>query len=122
MLKVKTILKQSEIHGIGLFADEFIPKGTLIFEEDEFTVKFNNEEVQNFTEKKVEFIKKYCYLRDDVWYCSMDNDRFTNHSNIPNTYETETFTFAAKDIQPGEEITTNYQSICDKYEEKFTKQ
>ena len=31
MLVVKTKIKNSPIHGIGLFAEEFIPKGTLVW-------------------------------------------------------------------------------------------
>jgi hypothetical protein len=34
MLLVKTKLGQSKIHGIGLFADELIPMGRIIFKED----------------------------------------------------------------------------------------
>ena len=37
-MTVKTIIKESDIHGIGLFADEFIPKGTKIWE---FTPNFD---------------------------------------------------------------------------------
>src|SRR6516225_3895295 len=34
MLLVKTTLRPSEVHGLGLFADEFIPKGTVIWRFD----------------------------------------------------------------------------------------
>lgn len=115
MLKVKTILKESSIHGIGLFADQLIPKDTIIFEEDEFTIKFSQNDIINFTPTQMAFINTYCYVRNGLWYCSIDNDRFTNHSDNPNVYETETATWALRDIQKGEEILTDYRSICDDY-------
>ena len=34
MLLVKTTLRPSEVHGLGLFADEFIPKGIAIWRFD----------------------------------------------------------------------------------------
>ena len=121
MLKVKTKLKESSIHGIGLFADEFIAKGTLIFQEDDFTIKIKKEDLSSMDDLKIEYVKKYCYLRDGIYHCSMDNDRFTNHSEEPNVFETETETYAAKDILPDEEITTNYESICVEFNDKIEK-
>lgn len=119
MLKVKTIVKESSIHGVGLFADQFIPKDSLIFEEDEFSIKFKENEVDRLSQEQKDFIDRYCYLREDTWFCSMDNDRFTNHSETPNVYETETQTYALVDILPGEEILTNYKNICKDWESKI---
>lgn len=120
MLKVKTKLRESKINGIGLFADEFIPKGTMIFQEDDLTIKIKNEDLTSASEEKMEFIKHYCYFKNGIWNCSMDNDRFMNHSDDPNTYETETETFASRDIEIGEEIVCNYRSICDDFDpEKY---
>lgn len=111
MLKVKTKLKETKSKGIGLFADELIPKDTLIFEEDEFTIKIQNKELPLASKEKIEFINRYCYLKNGIWSCSLDNDRFMNHSDNPNTYETETATYALTDIQVGEEIVCNYNII-----------
>jgi uncharacterized protein len=44
-----------------------------------------------------------------------DDARFINHSSQPNTIDTqegeEGLTIAARDIQPGEEITSNYEAF-----------
>ena len=41
---------------------------------------------------------------------SSDDDRFTNHSNDPNTLEEGGYeSYAIRDIQAGEEITWNYR-------------
>ena len=44
MLKVKTYVGPSTIEGVGLFAAEFIPAGTLIFQEDEYTQFITSED------------------------------------------------------------------------------
>jgi len=112
MLRVKTKLKESAINGIGLFADEFIPKGTVIFKESIFTKKFTEQEYEQLPQLQKEYIKHYCYFLDDVWKCSLDNDRFMNHSDNPNTIEPDTLTTVASiDINIGDEITTNYNLI-----------
>ena len=121
MLKVKTILKQSEIHGLGLFADEFIPKDTLIFEEDIFTIKITEFELELLPDIEKQFVNHYCYFKKGTFYCSIDNDRFTNHSENPNVYETETSTYALRDILPGEEILTDYKKLCENHDTLLNK-
>jgi SET domain-containing protein len=112
MLLVKTKVKESSIHGIGLFADEFIPKDTVIFKESIFTKKFTDYEYRLLPELQREFINHYCYFLGGIWRCSLDNDRFMNHSQTPNTIELdELTTIASKDICIDEEITTDYDTI-----------
>lgn len=116
MLLVKTKIDKSTIPGagLGLFADEFIPKGTRIFEEDNLSIKIEKEDLFKYSERELSYINMYCYRRGDVMYCSMDNDKFTNHSNEPNVYEDGPCTYAKVDIQSGEEILTDYrQLICE---------
>jgi SET domain-containing protein len=115
MLKVKTKVDKSQIHVLGLFAEDFIPKGSLIFEEDIFTLKIDWFTFEYMSEIERDFIDHYCYCRDNIWRCSVDNDRFMNHSDSPNTYEDGPYTYASKDINPGEEITCNYHSLCQEF-------
>ena len=117
MLLVKTKIKESKIHGIGLFADEFIPKGTIIFKESLFTKKFTTEEYEQLPVIQKDFVKHYCYFLGGIWRCSLDNDRFMNHNDTPNTVEIDDETTVALiDINVGEEILTNYNMIWDKKE------
>jgi uncharacterized protein len=113
MLLVKTKLGLSSIHGIGLYADEFIPKGAIIFKEDEFTIKISKEEYENSPPLKRNFLNTYSYFKENVYKCSLDNDRFMNHSDNPNTIDILDMTIANFDIQIGDEITCNYHDICD---------
>ena len=116
MLLVKTEIKQSEIHGTGLFANEFIAKGSVIFKESIFTKYFTEDEYNSLPELQKQFIDHYCYFLGGVWRCSMDNDRFTNHSDTPNTIDQDYYTtIAAVDINIGDEITADYSSIFDNF-------
>lgn len=116
MIVVKTVIKPSNIHGMGLFADQFISKDSVIFEEEEhFTKKFTLKEVEYMLDIQREFIEHWGYLSNGVYKLSLDNDRFFNHSKNPNTYESDDeenkYTYAKRDIYPGEELTTNYNDF-----------
>ena len=111
MLLVKTQIKPSEISGIGLFADEDIPKNTIIHKECAFTVEFTKEQLKDLTEYHLEFLKIYSYEFEGITRISVDHDKFMNHSDNPNTYELGSDTLALRDIKKGEEILTDYRII-----------
>lgn len=114
MLLIKTYLKSSNIPGagIGLFAGEQIPSGTKIFEEDPFTVKkYTPAEYNQLTAIQQKFIKNYGYSVKGLYYLSIDNDRFINHSEIPNVRETADATYAIRDIEENEELLTDYRTL-----------
>lgn len=118
MLLVKTTIGKSSIHGIGLFADEFIKKGTIIWKfVPGFDLKFLDDEFKKMPEIAIDFIKKYEYLskKSGLHILCMDNARFYNHSDNPNTTgidiedtEGEGADIAIRDIYPNEEITYDY--------------
>ena len=119
MLLVKTIIKESPIQGLGLFAAERISKGTVIWKYNpRFDISFTPEEVEKMRPMEKELINTYAYLSNDqhVYIYSMDNTRFTNHSSVnPNENvillpgDTETSGVANRDIEVGEEILVNYR-------------
>jgi len=120
MLYVKTKIQQSGIHGTGLFANEFIPKGTVIWKfTPGFDVKFTREQILDFPELLQIYIYKYSWkgTKSKLYCFSSDNGKYFNHSNNPNTLskyqdnEEEVITTAVRDIQVGEELTDNYSSF-----------
>lgn len=115
MFKVRTKLGRSEIHGIGLFADEDIPKGGLIYEEGEFTVKFSKEKRDSMPEIQRKFLDAYAPFRDGHYYISIDDDRFMNHSESPNTHQDGACIYATVDIANGQELTCDYETICEHF-------
>jgi hypothetical protein len=126
MLLVKTKIKESSIHGIGLFADQFIPKGTEIWKfTPGFDQKFTREQILGFPKLLQIYICKYCWRsRKSNLYCfSADNGKYFNHSENPNVLseyrddEEEVVTVATKDIEIGDEILDNYNSFGDEKSE-----
>ena len=116
MLTIKTSLKISAIPGagIGLFADEFVPKGTKIWEfVPGLDLKFTEEEYKRFNGLNIDFLYKYTYKCNGEYILCVDNGRFINHSDDANTDDSSSYfqTIAKKDIQAGEEITSNYNEF-----------
>jgi SET domain-containing protein len=116
MMMVETALKESPISGIGTFAVDVIPKGTLVWQLDErFYVLVREEEIPTFPPIIQRLIAKYGYphlVREGVICCDIDNGRFMNHSDRANTDFTDPRqAWAIRDIRPGEEITCNYREF-----------
>ena len=122
MLVVKTKIGQSKIEGIGLFADQFIPKGTITWKFDpKFDIYFDPKEIEKMSEQQKDLIIHFAYLskKSGKYVYSIDNTRFTNHSTNPNIAEDdklseggeEICTVAIRDIQTGEEMTIDYRAI-----------
>ena len=120
MLTIKTSLKPSKIEGIGLFADEKIPKGTVTWKFDpRFDILFDPKEVQQMSKEQQELITHFAYLSktSGKYVYSIDDSRFTNHSvnnNVDSVYlpnEEEVCGIANRDIEKGEEILVNYRKF-----------
>ncbi len=112
MLKVKTKLQMSHIHGIGLFADQLIPKGTTTWEyEPRFDISYTQEELNLLPEWSKEQFLKYSYFdkKQNKYVLCADDQRFINHSIDPNILSTPDFDKAGRDIKLGEELICNYK-------------
>lgn len=118
MLVVKTRVAQSKIHGIGLFADQDISKGTKVWGfTPGFDCFFPATVFKALPEVQRNFLRGYAYKdRCGCWILTVDNDRFINSSSNPNVVEGETGLItldmvAARDITRGEELTCAYSSF-----------
>ena len=120
MFLVKTLLKPSRIHGIGVFADQDIKKGTLVWRFDpQFDIIFDSKQMALMPEAKKNFIMGYGYLSKETnkYILSIDNARFLNHSasnnidgiDIPG--EPEGGDIANRDIKMREELTVDYRTF-----------
>lgn len=119
MLLVETYIKNSSIHGLGLFAKEFIPKETKIWEYNiHLDNCLSNESKIKLPKINQDFIEFFYYFKKDFgWTILGDNARFINHSYTPNTDSKEFFTtIANRDIQIDEEIFENYYDFNDNQE------
>ena len=112
MLLVKTYLDKSPIHGLGVFAGEFIRKGTKIWRFVEgFDQAFSPKQYRKLPKQAREFIKHHGYKVDGEILFTADNDHHMNHADEPNTYLHNGYAIATRNIRKGEEITNNYREF-----------
>lgn len=122
MMLVRTYLDKSPTHGIGLFASEFIPKGTCVWE---FTLGcdqvYTDEILASLAPVQREIVLFYGYIEpglEGVILCC-DNARHFNYALDPNCgpggeMKAGTIsTFAMRDIEPGEELTFSVDEDSD---------
>jgi SET domain-containing protein len=124
-----TEVRPSKIHGLGLFAKKFIPKGTiwwharpqdvLIITKAQF-LTLDDSHKSSLLTNYLQSLLTYSYYErvlDALIFC-MDNSRYVNHSFNANSGASEDqngfCSVAQRDIEPGEEITENYSkySVC----------
>ncbi len=119
MLLVRTVVRESAIHGLGVFADQDIPRGTVIWTFDPLIDRvLRLDDLDRLPEHVRLFVEVYSeYFADlGLLVLSGDNDRFTNHSADPNTVVVlpngpEATVIAVRDIAAGEEITCDYTVV-----------
>lgn len=113
MLVIETYLDKSIIDGIGVFSKNDLPKGTIIWKFNPHLdrILYGNDHRSSI---EMRFLKKYAYYDIQLrhWILCVDNDRFTNHSDDPNTGPNDAGeVYALRDIIAGEELTVNYWDI-----------
>ena len=121
MLLIPTEVRPSSIHGLGLFTlvplrkdqeiacfhhdfDRFYPRGVIV----------SCYEARCVARMNIwDFVQHYGYreIRDELWRLPVDNLRFMNHADDPNTYQGAVSDFAARDIEAGEELTCDYYTF-----------
>ena len=119
MMMVETELRQSTIHGIGIFLVEPVAKGGLVWKFDSRIDRvYSRAEVESLPERSQRFLQTYSTWHEGVqlWVLCGDNGRHFNHSDAPNTisdgaaFGTDV---AAFDLPAGTELTSDYRTICD---------
>ncbi|MFN3658658.1 MAG: SET domain-containing protein [Pseudolabrys sp.] len=112
MLLVKTYLDKSPIHGLGVFAAEFIRKDTRIWRFVEgFDRFYSPKEFARLPKPARDFIKFHGYRVDGEILLTVDHDRHMNHSDTPNTYLKGGYAIARINIRKGAEITNDYREF-----------
>ena len=120
MLIVETYIDVSPGKGIGLFAKEYIAKGSVYWVRDEnFDKIFLQNQLEQYPKLASDFIKIHGFLEQTGdWYLCGDNARFSNHSRLPNTENhfdylgRIQYSIATENISPGNEIFCDYTKTC----------
>ncbi len=115
MIHIKYKLDRSGVHGIGIFADQDVKKGELIFTASPvLDVNITQEQFDSLKEAEQKEIKYWGFFDEPTqkWHVDFDHMHFINHSYSANTTQDfahpEAYITAARDIQAGEELTQNY--------------
>ena len=100
-------VKESPINGRGIFAKRAIKSGETIFEWNPKVL--TKEEAQKLPPK--DELKHYTYPDGDNILWMQPPERYMNHSCDANTEVVGKCDVAVRDIEPGEEITSNYIGV-----------
>jgi len=108
VLLVEAQMGPSAIHGMGLIAQQFIPKGAMVWEyTPELDLTLSREELDALPERARRAFLYWSYqdVHSGEYILCFDDARYFNHSDDPNTDGCR----ALRDIAPGEEITYDYR-------------
>ncbi len=119
MFLIKTYLSKSAIHGLGVFAGEHIPKGTVISRmAPGFDQVWDLAEFEALPELAQDYIQRNGWLNNGKYYMNIDHGLFTNHSRDANVAtQPDDSEVAVRDIAKGEEITCNYTEFNESFDE-----
>ncbi|MBA3896533.1 MAG: SET domain-containing protein-lysine N-methyltransferase [Sphingomonadaceae bacterium] len=119
MMMVDTVLRPSNIHGIGVFLVAAVRKGTLLWKYDSRVDRVYSEaEIQSLPPLTQKFMRVYSTWHEGVqlWVLCGDNGRHFNHSGTPASISDGIAfgaDYAAEDLPAGAELTSDYATICD---------
>ena len=118
MLLIKNKLAPSSIHGLGLFAEEYIPSGSVIWKTiDGFDGKVSIESVESLPLVCRKYFEIYGWIENGKYNFCIDNQKYINHSDNPNCIVSDdgSVGIAGRDIEAGEEITEDYRSFDENF-------
>lgn len=96
-------IRKSPISGKGIFARSFIKKGTIVFLWHPKILSKQEADTLPDEERR-----HYLYPEGNKMLWMQPPERYLNHSCDPNTSVVGQSDVALRDIQPGEEITSDY--------------
>ena len=115
MILIKYKLNKSKNHGIGLFTDEHLKKGQLVYTASPLLdVNISQEQFDSLNEKEKQEVKYWGFWDEPnrVWHVDFDVSRFINHSFEPtltqDPNQIQAYLVTTRDVEAGEELTQNY--------------
>ena len=121
MMLIPTYVAPSRIEGVGIFAAEHVPEGALIWRLDpDFDRLLTRDKIATLSPLHQAFCERYGYPypHDPAQLIiELDNGRFMNHSEQPNTrFDDPDAGYARTRIAAGEELTCNYAEFDPSFE------
>lgn len=118
-LQIKASIRPSEISGLGLFAGEDVPQGTVVFDwndqiDQEYSLNYPNMLPPDIRKEFMDLAS----VDDNGWFLASDGAAYFNHSESPNISVDDGSASPAKrtrranrNIAKGEELTMNYMEV-----------
>ena len=115
MIYIKYRLDKSKFHGIGLFTDEDLKKGQLVYTASPLLdVNITREQIDQLDEKEKREIEYWGFWDEpnNLWHVDFDVSKFINHSYEPTLTQDQNhqdaYLITTKNLKAGEELTQNY--------------
>lgn len=114
MIHITYTIKSSKTHGVGLFTNQDIKSGDIIYTPSPLLdVDITIEEFETLSPNEKKEVQYYGYLnkKTNKWHVAFDMIRILNHapSEEANVVQDEDMVMSAKrDIQTGEELLQDY--------------
>ena len=112
LLLIEHFVGPSSIHGLGVFAAQFVPKGARVWVYhpaiDRIIPASDLAGLPGHVIERIETHSEYL-PKQDAFRMSADGDYYLNHSDDPNLENRGDNIFARRDIQAGEELHFDYR-------------
>lgn len=115
MIHIKYKLDKSDKHGIGLFADEDLKEGQLVYAASPLLdVNITQEQFDSLSDREKEEFQWWGFFDEPSqrWHVDFDVSKFINHSEegtvTQDKNHEEAYLVTTRDVKSGEELTQNY--------------
>lgn len=115
MIHIKYKLDKSDKHGIGLFADEDLKEGQLVYTASPILdLNITQEQFDSLSDNEKQEIRWWGFFDElsGLWHVDFDVSKFINHSKqgtvTQDKSHDEAYLITTRDIKKGEELTQNY--------------
>jgi SET domain-containing protein len=115
MIHIKYKLRASDFHGIGLFTDQEIKKGELIYTASTLLdLNITQEQFDSLHQNEKDEVLWWGFFDEpsQKWHVDFDVSKFINHSKEATVTQDENhdeaYLVATHDIKAGDELTQNY--------------
>ncbi|MFA6522612.1 MAG: SET domain-containing protein [Patescibacteria group bacterium] len=115
MIHIKYKLDKSDKHGVGLFTDENLQTGQLVYTASPLLdLNITQKEFDSLTKAEQQEILWWGFFDKSLqkWHVDFDVSKFINHSKnatlTQKNAHTDAYLVTTREVQKGEELTQNY--------------
>jgi uncharacterized protein len=114
MLLIDHYVAPSAIHGLGVFTTLFVPRGALVWQFNPLIDRTIHETALiDLPQSTVQLIRTHSeyFSKTGNYILGADGDYYMNHSDEPSLFDNKTTMLAARNLEPGDELTCDYRLV-----------